>query len=80
MDDNKTRISILWDVDLSKIPVSNRTTTIKNIKEETVEALNRISQVVNKKYHISSTNQSDLQEKDNDFQDNYSCCKYVTHL
>jgi ribosome-associated toxin RatA of RatAB toxin-antitoxin module len=46
MDDNKTRISILWDVDLSKVPVSNRTTTIKNIKKETVEALNRISQLV----------------------------------
>jgi hypothetical protein len=45
MDDNKTKINISWDIDLSNIPVSNRAKTIKNIQEETAEALNRIAQV-----------------------------------
>jgi ribosome-associated toxin RatA of RatAB toxin-antitoxin module len=45
IDDNKTRINISWELDLSNISVSNRVTTINNIKKETIEALNRIAQV-----------------------------------
>jgi ribosome-associated toxin RatA of RatAB toxin-antitoxin module len=45
MENNKTRINILWDIDLSNIPVSNRAVISKNLRKETIEALNRIAQV-----------------------------------
>ena len=44
MENNKTRINILLDIDLSNIPVSDRAIISKNLKE-TIEALNRIAQV-----------------------------------
>jgi hypothetical protein len=45
MENNKTRINILWDIDLFNIPVSNRAIISKNLRKETIEALNRIAQV-----------------------------------
>jgi hypothetical protein len=45
MENNKTRINILWDINLSNIPVSNRAIISKNLRKETIEALNRIAQI-----------------------------------
>jgi ribosome-associated toxin RatA of RatAB toxin-antitoxin module len=45
MENNKTRINILWDIDLSNTPVSDRAIISKNLRKETIEALNRIAQV-----------------------------------
>lgn len=40
-----TCIDRVWDIDLSNIPVSDRAIISKNLRKETIEALNRIAQV-----------------------------------
>ena len=44
ISENKTRVSVLWDIDLSGIPVIGRGFAENGIKQATEDALNRIAQ------------------------------------
>jgi hypothetical protein len=45
MDNNKTMIDVLWDIDLSNMPISDPAITRNKIMKETIEALDGIAQV-----------------------------------
>lgn len=45
MDNNKTKVDVSWNIDLSNIPISDQVITRNNITKETTEALTRIAQV-----------------------------------
>jgi ribosome-associated toxin RatA of RatAB toxin-antitoxin module len=53
-DNNKTRIDVSCNIDLSNMPISDRIFTRNNIVKETAEALNRIVEMTNKNYGIYS--------------------------
>jgi ribosome-associated toxin RatA of RatAB toxin-antitoxin module len=44
-NNNATMINISWNIDLSSIPISDRTYVRNNIEKETTEALNRLAEV-----------------------------------
>ena len=44
-NNNATVINISWNIDLSSIPISDRTYVRNNIEKETTEALNRLAEV-----------------------------------
>jgi carbon monoxide dehydrogenase subunit G len=46
VSDNKTRVDVLWNVDLSGIPIIGRGFAENGIKQTTEEALSRIAQAV----------------------------------
>ena len=45
ISENKSRLNVIWDIDLSSIPIIGRGFAENGIKQTTGEALNRIAQV-----------------------------------
>ena len=46
ISNNKTRVDVLWNIDLSGIPIIGRGFADNGIKQTTDEAFNRIAQAV----------------------------------